>query len=646
MMSAPESLDRFTAILCGVAAAAARARDADFAERALRLAAEGLPVLREKLALSRPDAAAALDRAAAKAREAWLAWPGSPRLRDATALLAGVRRFEAFAASVPAETLPDAKTLATAADDPAALAAILLGAAAARDPDGFGRRNGAAMARSVLLDAATFGLRQMMEPMALAHDFADAFAAAIGVSRDGPAFEDPAGAPAQPVGRSTLDAIMASLACGDRGQAADAAGVAYAAVVEAARPIAAAVSDPTRSAVELDRAVGLLIEARAIADGKAGDGAHREIAALCAAGDFATAGVRFDAALERRGREAGFSEASARLLEAGMIAAMLRRDAAAVARLEVERAARDGGGAALFGSLRASFIGWWSRGGRSGLPFDLEVAAELAALWAAAAADRAERGRALHNRAMALADRAAALNDQQARAEAVEAFRSALACRPRAEGAANWAMTLHGLGKALAAHGEHGGGVAALREAVGLFREALTVRTQVHAPVEWAATQLALAAALHALGDIEGGAGRYREAVEAYRAALSETCRTRAPLVWAKAQHDLGDALTALGQRGDGLGRMREATEAYGAGLAVLDRDCNPFDWAMTSGACGVAEGLLASATADAAAAASAIERIRAARDAMRAAGDLAYAAHFDSQLVAARGLHTQLRGV
>ncbi len=650
MVRVPESIDRFTAILSGIAAASARARaredDGDFAAAALALAAEGLPALRRRLEPTRPDAVALLDREAAKARDIWLAWPGSPRLRDASALMAGVRRFDAFATSVPVEALPDADALAAAAGDPQALAEALLDCAAVRDPEGFGPRRSAGLARSVLLDAASHGLRQFMEPMALALDLADAFAAALG-HEAAPA--EPAPAPQESAPRSSLEALMAALANSDRAQAAENADIAYASVVEAARPIAAAVAEPSRAAAELDRAIDLLVQAQAVASGRAGAAAagepHREAAALVAAGDFAAAGALAEAALTRRGPEAALSEAAVQLLDVAVTAAVLRRDAGAVARLEAERAGRASGGGALFGALRACFIGWWSRGGRGGLVFDLEVAAEVATRWAEAATSRAERGRALHNRAMALSDRAGALSDPQARAAAVEAFRDALAVRTRAEGLEAWAMTAHGLAKALTALGEQSGRPAPLREATELLREALATRTRDFAPVEWAASQLALAAALHALGDIEGGHLRYREAVAAYRAALEETCRTRAPLVWAKAQHDMGDALTALGQRAEGLARLREAVSAYEAALSALDRACTPFDWAISSGACGVARGLLASASGDASGAAEAIERIRDARDTMRAAGDAAYAAHFDGQLAAARGLHARLGG-
>jgi tetratricopeptide (TPR) repeat protein len=140
-------------------------------------------------------------------------------------------------------------------------------------------------------------------------------------------------------------------------------------------------------------------------------------------------------------------------------------------------------------------------------------------------------------------------------AEAVEAYRQALAVRTRADLPQDWAMIQNNLGNALWTFGERQGGGEGTRHlagAVEAYRQALAVFTPAELPQYWATTQNNLGSALRSLGEREGGAEglrRLAEAVEAYRQALGIRTRADLPQDWATTQNNLGDALQTLVRR-------------------------------------------------------------------------------------------------
>ena len=119
-------------------------------------------------------------------------------------------------------------------------------------------------------------------------------------------------------------------------------------------------------------------------------------------------------------------------------------------------------------------------------------------------------------------------------------------------------MTQSNLGNALVGLGERQGGAEGARrlaEAVEAYRQALAVYTRDHLPQPWALTQNNLGGALLRLGERQGGAKgarRLAEAVEAFRQALAVRTRDHLPQDWAMTQNNLGNALRMLGERQGG----------------------------------------------------------------------------------------------
>jgi tetratricopeptide (TPR) repeat protein len=137
--------------------------------------------------------------------------------------------------------------------------------------------------------------------------------------------------------------------------------------------------------------------------------------------------------------------------------------------------------------------------------------------------------------------------------------------------------------------------VRRLAEAVAAYRLALAVYTRDDLPQQWATTQNNLGNALARLGEREGGAQGARhlaEAVAAYRQALTVDTRDHLPQDWARTQNNLGLALQSLGQRqggGEGARHLAEAVEAHRQALTVRTRDVLPQQWARTQNNLGIA---------------------------------------------------------
>lgn len=184
--------------------------------------------------------------------------------------------------------------------------------------------------------------------------------------------------------------------------------------------------------------------------------------------------------------------------------------------------------------------------------------------------------------------------------QAVAAYRSALTIYTREAAPLAYATAQSNLGISLRTQAELAEtfqpgfgppGAQLLAEAVAAFRFALAVFTPDDTPDDWAGTQNDLAVTLRKQAELAGaggGAGQERllaEAVAACRAALTVFTPRRAPLEWAAAEHNLGLAVSDQAALAQGFERERllsDAIAAYRAVLTVYNRDQHPSDWAAT----------------------------------------------------------------
>jgi tetratricopeptide (TPR) repeat protein len=228
--------------------------------------------------------------------------------------------------------------------------------------------------------------------------------------------------------------------------------------------------------------------------------------------------------------------------------------------------------------------------------------------------------------------------------EAVAAFREALKELERERAPLDWAMTQSNLGNALASLGRRERRTAKLEQAVAAYREALKEFTRKRVPLDWAGTQNNLGNALTALGEGESGTAKLDEAVAAHREALKERTRERVPLNRATSQHNLGVALSILAQRESGTAKLEEAAAAYREALKERARERVPLDWAKTLGSEGFVLMLLAERRGDASMAATALDQMTTASEALQAGGDDPIASFYQGQLPRARALVARLR--
>ncbi len=214
------------------------------------------------------------------------------------------------------------------------------------------------------------------------------------------------------------------------------------------------------------------------------------------------------------------------------------------------------------------------------------------------------RARAMQARLQGAADRAGfaswsiwlgnALQTQGARtggeaglvllADAVAAYRAALAVYTESAMPAQWATTQNNLGIALKTQGARTGGeagLALLADAVAAYRAAMTVRTESAMPAQWATTQNNLGTALRAQGERTGGAAGLAllaDAVAAYRASLTVRTEIAMPADWAMTQENIALAFEAMAaRRDDPLPELHEAEVAVLAALTVYTPEHMPF---------------------------------------------------------------------
>jgi tetratricopeptide (TPR) repeat protein len=213
--------------------------------------------------------------------------------------------------------------------------------------------------------------------------------------------------------------------------------------------------------------------------------------------------------------------------------------------------------------------------------------------------------------------------------EAAGLYRASATPELRQAAPTRWAEQQQRLGTSLAELGRRTKDPAQMEAALEPLRNTLEVRNREANPLEWAMTQNRLGRALLTLGETRDDKARLEEAVAAFRLALRAAPQDRAPLAWAETQYDLGRALMALGQREPGLALLNEAEGAFNNALLVRRREQVPALWAETrealaqlglqSAARGGGKSRLIQARADAEAAREEFRRLRDAGAAKRA---------------------------
>ncbi len=301
-------------------------------------------------------------------------------------------------------------------------------------------------------------------------------------------------------------------------------------------------------------------------------------------------------ALWREGQVSPASESLSLLAQSADDFDSLAREYAALGNRQEAAAAQDGLGGALDDE------GDRASGDKASGLFDQAVQAYRSALEVRTKADLPQGwastqnnlGNALDDEGdRASGDKAAALLDQ-----AAQAYRSALEVRTKADLPQDWAATQNNLGLALEDEGERAGGdkaAALLDQAVQAYRSALEVYTKAALPQDWAAMQNNLGNALKDEGDRVSGdkaAALFDQAVQAYRSALEVYTKAALPQYWASTQNNLGNALDHEGERVSGdkaAALFDQAVEAYRGALEVRTKTDLPQYWASTQNNLGIA---------------------------------------------------------
>lgn len=370
---------------------------------------------------------------------------------------------------------------------------------------------------------------------------------------------------------------------------ATSAGLTEERILGLARRIVEDVPDLDRAFAELERAVGVAIEVqtRGHAGSNTGDfvaAVLARMAELSAEGRDTEAAAEADRAFaEWEERQKLEAQKGVALLEAGLRADILRRDAASAARrivrklkIETEELA------AIFLALRYERGVWFERGRDRGLNFDLEVAVELARIASRCAPDVDHRGCALVELGDALFALSEGKGGRSCLKEAEAVYRVAMSLLSREKFPMFWATAQNSLGNALSLIGHRDGNHAIMIEALVAHNASLEERTRERVPRDWAQTMQNLAMTLVRLGLRENGTARLECAITAYGLALEEYRRELVPFDWAMIQNNMGNALSALGERQAGTTRLREGETAYRAALEVRERSRLPMEWART----------------------------------------------------------------
>ena len=215
--------------------------------------------------------------------------------------------------------------------------------------------------------------------------------------------------------------------------------------------------------------------------------------------------------------------------------------------------------------------------------------------------DRRESAAAESGLGTALADEATRVSGDKAADlfdQAVQAYRSALEVRTRADLPQDWATTQNDLGDALADEAQRTSGdkaAALFGQAVQAFHQALAVINKANQPVEWARTQFNLGIALTQEGQraLDANAVPLLDAaVQAFGKTLEVDTKADFPQRWAITQDALGLALMDEALRSDqarNAALLDQAVQAFRSAEQVITRDALPQDWAQVQNNLGSA---------------------------------------------------------
>ena len=219
-------------------------------------------------------------------------------------------------------------------------------------------------------------------------------------------------------------------------------GITEKAIIRLAQRISAETDDVGQAWLDLQNAMDIAV--RVQAEGRSGsnegdfvDRVLRQVAALAAEGEYATAGAEIEAALAEE--DAAHKRRQSRLLDSGTELALLDGDAARAAALILRRADHDAGGRADFAALHQQQYDYYVAGRDKGVALDLRVSIALARLLVDRAGDSDETGAALNDLGTALQTLGERDSDTDRLEQAVEAYQQALKKHTRDRVPLRWA---------------------------------------------------------------------------------------------------------------------------------------------------------------------------------------------------------------
>jgi hypothetical protein len=186
-------------------------------------------------------------------------------------------------------------------------------------------------------------------------------------------------------------------------------------------------------------------------------------------------------------------------------------------------------------------------------------------------------------RADALFRKADEDDDEVALGEALAGYGGVLKLVADGSNARAAALANLGLGRALHRQAEAAAGVGRLADAIAAFRKAVALISADDAPVLWGETHGALARSLSLSGQRARQVPTLREAVDAYRTALSASPDELPARLRVELQTGIGATLLEIAEYDKATDVLEAAAAAYTAALALLSRAESPHAWADAS---------------------------------------------------------------
>lgn len=186
-------------------------------------------------------------------------------------------------------------------------------------------------------------------------------------------------------------------------------------------------------------------------------------------------------------------------------------------------------------------------------------------------------------RADALYRKADEDDDEAALGEALAGYGGVLKLLADGANARAAALANLGLGRALHRQAAATTGVGRLADAIAAFRKAVALISVDDAPVLWGEIHGALARSLSLSGQRARQMPVLREAVDAYRTALSAVPDELPARLRVELQTGIGAALLELAEYDKSAEVLESAADAYTAALALLSRVERPHAWADAS---------------------------------------------------------------